>query len=127
MLVDVFNGMVIRQVGPDRVLLQMSANGVVQAAVSFYHTTTDCSGPRYLTNMNGAGFAFFGYVSGPQVVYTRWLDPAVTLTRSVEKLAVGQDLTTPGPCTTTSSNRSIGPVILVSDPGLVVATPLSVE
>jgi hypothetical protein len=36
-LVDGFNGLVFRQVGPDRVFIQTSANGVAQSAVSFYH------------------------------------------------------------------------------------------
>ena len=126
-LVDAFNGMVMRQVGPDRLLIQTSANGVLQAAVAFYHTTSDCTGARYLTNMNNAGYFFVGLVNGPQVAYTRSLDPALTTTRSVERFVAGQDLTTPGTCTTATSNRSIGPVVIVSDPGLVVAAPLSVE
>ena len=129
-LIDGFNGLVFRQVGPDRLFIQTSANGVAQSAVSFYHTTTDCSGARYLTNQNGAGYFLWGFVSGMQVAYTRFVDPSSTSTtavRSVERFTVGQDLTAPGTCAAASGNRSIGPVIIVSDPGLAVATPLKLE
>jgi hypothetical protein len=129
-LLDGFNGFVFRQVGPDRLFIQTSANGVTQSAVLIYHTTTDCSGARYLANQNGAGYFLWGFVSGVQVAYTRFVDPSTTTTmavRSVERFTVGQDLTTPGTCGAASGNRSIGPVIIVSDPGLVVAGPLRVE
>lgn len=134
-LVDTWNDFIVRQVGPDRLLLQATGIGIVQsAAVSFYHTTPDCSGTRYITNNNGAGLVYWGLVRGAQVVYSRIVDPGwevALVAKSTENMTPGQDLTQPGSCSpqpSSTTTQSMGAAIVVSDPDLaVLATPLRLQ
>ena len=124
---DGYNGLVLRQVGRDKLLISVTANAVVESTVRFVHTTTDCSGPRYIPNMNGAGLLPLAQVAGSQLAFTRLVDPgyAVAVTaRSVETMRPGQDLTTPGPCTTLRAYvQSMGEAVIVSDPALTSLVP----
>lgn len=133
-LLDPWNGFVVRQVGPDKLLLQLAANGLPQSSITFFHTSTDCTGTRYITNNNGAGFVYSGLVQGSQVVYTRLVDPGwqvALVAKSFETMTAGQDLNTPGLCTSqprATGTQSMGAAIVVSDPDLaVLAPPLRVQ
>lgn len=119
-VVDALNGLVIRQVGNDKLLVQANANGITQSSISFAHTTPDCSGTRYVANMNGAGLVFYGMVSGTSIVYTRLIDPAYTVslpTLSVEIFDAGQSITAPGYCSPMPNpyNQSMGQAVILND------------
>jgi hypothetical protein len=69
------SGMVERRFGSDVVLLPVTPQGFVRADVTFYHTTADCSGDRFLPNNNGL-FAYMGYLVGNSVFYTTLSNPS---------------------------------------------------
>ncbi len=47
MVLDFPSGLVLRQIGQDRVMVQLSVNGFTQSAISFMHASDDCSGRRF--------------------------------------------------------------------------------
>ena len=119
-VVDTVNGLVVRTAGNDKLLVQATANGIVQSTISFAHTTRDCSGPRMVPNMNGAGFVFYAMVSGTTVVYTRLIDPTYSVsltTRATETMAPGQSMTTRGVCSPLPSvyTQSMGDAVIQTD------------
>lgn len=131
--VDALNGLVLRTVGTDKVLLQVTANGVAQSSITFVHTTADCSGPRQLPNMNNAGLVYFAQVNGSTIVYTRLVDPSYSvalMTRGIETMAPGQSLATRGQCAALPRPyaQSMGEAVIVDDPALGgLVAPLRVE
>lgn len=133
-LIDGFNGVVMRQVGPDKVVFATSAVGVTAPSITFLHTSDDCSGPRYLPNQNGAGLLFYAQVSGAQLTYSRLVDPNYSVqlvARSIEAMNPGQDLTQPGMCypqPDANSPQSMGVAVIANDPALgAVVAPFHVE
>jgi hypothetical protein len=116
---DVVNGLVARWFGSDLVLLSVTPQGFAQADIVFYHTTSDCSGDRFLAN-NGGLFAYFGQVLGSTVFYTRladssgpvWPQPFL----SAEIVRVGDDPANRGSCSNGFSfSDSLGRAIMVND------------
>jgi hypothetical protein len=119
---DLATGLLARQIGSDTVLLQATPFGFAQTPLVFFFESTDCSGQRHLENRNGAGFAYAGQVSGGAVVYTRLVDPFLTVSlvaRSYEALAVDQDPDQRGACTEFGgATMSMGPAVVVRDPAV---------
>lgn len=133
-ILDGYNGWVLRQVGSDRLLLQVTGQGLPATMISFLHTSDDCSGPRYINNMNGAGLLFLAQASGSQVVYSRLVDPSYTVAlvpRSIEAMMPGQDLNTPGQCVPqpqSDSAQSMGLAVIALDPAIgALVGPFRVE
>jgi hypothetical protein len=130
-LVDPYNGFVMRQIGADRLLLQVTGHGVPAATVNFLHTSPDCTGTRYVNNQNGAGLLFYAQAVRSQVVYTRLVDPSFSIAlqpRAVEIMSPGQDLNTPGTCIVQEAGtQSMGEAVIVSDDRLgAIVGPLRV-
>ena len=100
----------------------MTPQGIPQAPITFYHTSADYSGDRYLWN-NGGLFAFFGYYLGGTVFYTTladWSFPPLTQNlNSLEVINVGSDPMGLGVCTTKAMGKlSMGKAFHVVDPVL---------
>ncbi len=130
-LLDAYSGWVMRAVGDDRLFVPTSANGIPEIAASFYHTTTDCSGDRYLINFNGAGLLFYTQFAKGHLVYTRALDPNAgsMVMGSVETLAANQNISEPGAlCEPYGYSVSAGLAVVAPAPELQsLQTPLRVE
>ena len=133
-MLDGYNGWVMRQVGSDRLLLQVTGQGLPAPMISFLHTTDDCSGPRYVNNMNGAGLLYLAQASGSQLVYSRLIDPSYSVAlvpRSIEAMMPGQDVNAPGQCVPqpqSDSPQSMGLAVVASDPAIgALVAPFRVE
>lgn len=128
-LLDGYNGGVMRQVGADRVYFQATAAGIPAPTVQFLHTTTDCSGQRYLNNQNSAGLLYFAQASGAHLAYTRLVDPGYgvgLVAKSIEVVAPGQNMTAPGECYPQLENevqQSMGVAVIANDPSLGALVP----
>jgi hypothetical protein len=121
-IVELSTGFVSRKFGSDVVMLAMAPQGIAQAAITFYHTSANCTGPRYLWN-NGGLFAYFGQYLGGSVFYTRLADaafpPMAQTINSREVVNIGSDPMTMGSCTASPMGfQSMGPVVAVTDPAL---------
>lgn len=120
--VDPYTGAIARKVGNDWLLFQvLPSAGFAPYQINFFHTTSDCSGPRYLQVINGQGFTYNALVRGSMVFYTKAVDPNLQLQvqiNSAEVVAPDQDPTTPGTCMPFDYLGSMGPVTAASDPGL---------
>jgi hypothetical protein len=68
-VIELSSGLATRRFGDDVVLLSVTPQGFFQGEINFLHTTSDCSGERYLPN-NGGSLAYYGYLSGWTVFYT---------------------------------------------------------
>ncbi len=100
----------------------MTPQGIPQAPITFYHTSANCSGERYLWN-NGGLFAFLGQYLGGTVFYTTladWSFPPLPQTlNSQEVVNVGSDPMGLGVCTPKAMGKqSVGKAIAVTDPVL---------
>ncbi|MGE3508246.1 MAG: hypothetical protein AB7N65_05125 [Vicinamibacterales bacterium] len=133
-LLDAYNGFVLRQVGTDRLMLQVTAAGVMPASISFLHTSPDCTGIRYVNNQNGSGLTWYAQAVGSQLVYTRLVDPTFTVAvqpRAIEMMAPNQDLMLPGRCIPLPEStppQSMGEAVIAVDGGLAsLVPPLHVE
>lgn len=131
-VLDFAAGLVERQIGADRVMVQVSVNGFTQSPINFMHASEDCSGPRYLANMNGPGFAYYGQVLGDHVVFTRAVDPTgqqLTALNSMETVWSMADLAAVGSCTSTPGfSQSVGAVEIVTDPSIgTLSTPFRIQ
>jgi hypothetical protein len=121
-IVEISTGLVSRKFGSDVVMLAMAPQGIAQGAITFYHTSANCTGERYLWN-NGGLFAYFGQYLGGAVFYTRLADSAFTpmaqTINSREVVNVGSDPMAPGTCIPgPMGNQSMGPAVAVVDPAL---------
>ena len=130
-LIDAYNGWVVRSVGPDRVVVPTSAAGVPEGTATFYHTTTNCTGERYLFNYNGAGIVFFAQFANGHLLYTRAHDSGLgsRLMGSVETLGVNQAITEQGEtCAPYEYTVSVGVAVTAPAPELrTLVAPLRVE
>ena len=120
-VVDLVNRLVTWKFGDDVVLLPVMPGGFVQGAL-FYHTSDNCSGPRYLGN-NGGMFAYYGWSLGVTVFYTRLNDPSLPPlseeVNSYEVVNAGDDPTALGSCTKFAMGfQSVGEVTMATDPAL---------
>jgi hypothetical protein len=121
-IAELTTGLVSRKYGSDVVLLPMTPQGIPQDSITFYHTSKDCSGDRYLWN-NGGLFAFLGQYLGGTVFYTTLADwaflPLSQTLNSEEVVKVGSDPMGLGVCTLKAmGNQSMGKAIHVTDPVL---------
>ena len=108
-----------RKLGADTVLLFVTPQGFYQGDVTFFHTTTDCSGERFLSN-NGGSLAYFAQLSGSTVFYTTVSDrsstPRTENLNSYEVVGPGADPMAPGACTVTSmGDQPVGAAVAVTD------------
>ena len=114
-------GLIVRALGDDRVLLQTSPQGFVGTDIVFYHLRADCLGDRYLPNFNGPGFAFVGQVFGNAVVYSRVVDPRGDIQLEAlaqERVPFGSDINALGQCEAmTVAAESMGEAVIVDRPG----------
>jgi len=123
---DVRQATVARQFGSDWVALPVTAIGFPHGSITFFHTSSDCSGARYLMNDNAAGIVFAGQLHATTVVYTRIVDPTrsmITLVGSFETVGPNEDLAAAGACTPYSGYLPVGPAITVTDPALATIVP----
>ncbi|HEY6509688.1 MAG TPA: hypothetical protein VIY56_16815 [Vicinamibacterales bacterium] len=115
-------GLVVRAVGNDRVLLQASPQGFIGTDIVFYHLRADCLGDRYLPNFNGPGFAFVGQVFGNAVVYSRVVDPRLEIALEAlaqERVPMGSDIHALGQCDPmTFAPQSMGEAVIATDPAI---------
>ena len=121
-LVELSSGMVARKLGADTVLLFVTPQGFYQNDIMFFHTSTDCSGDRYLRN-NGELLAYFAQMSGSTVFYTTLSDasstPRTEALNSYEVVRPGADPMAIGECTATAmGDQAVGAAIAVMDPAL---------
>ena len=101
-------------------------DGFVQSEITFYHTSNDCTGPRYLGN-NGGTFAYYGQKSAEMVFYTRLASPTAVLMpeelNSYEVVRPGDDPAAVGACTAASMGlQSVGEVVTATDSALAAFT-----
>ena len=119
-IVELGSGLIARKLGADTVLLFVTPQGFYQQPeIMFFHTTTDCSGDRYLRN-NGGLLAYFGQTSGSTVFYTTFSDasstPRTEAVNSQEVVRPGADPMATGECTATgTSDQAVGVAIAVTD------------
>jgi hypothetical protein len=118
-IAELASGLVSRKFGDDVVVLPAGPHGIPQNPITFYHTSIDCSGQRYLWN-NGGLFAYLGQFLGGTVFYTRLADWSFTPTQTInseEQVNVGSNPMGLGVCTRRSlGSQSMGPAIAVTDP-----------
>jgi len=129
---DPFGGLVLRHVGDDAVLFFVSPAGPAAGAIDFYHTREDCGDDRYLAISGGAGFAYYAYVHGGSLFYTRMQDPGMTVQvpiRAYEHFEQNEDAVLTGRCTVLDGGTaSLGRVTAVSDPTLAnLRLPLRIK
>jgi hypothetical protein len=123
--VDVGSNLVTLRAAGRVFVVNATRNGFDRLPMTFLHTTADCSGDRYLPNINGAGFAPYAYVSGTSLVFTEHVDPTNAANVAIltqETLAPGQDLATPGVCEP-SWPQSAGLVTVIDDPSIAALVP----
>jgi hypothetical protein len=118
-VVELSSGLVARKLGADTVLLFVTPQGFYQSDVTFFHTTSDCSGDRYLRN-NGGLLAYFGQMSGSTVFYTTLSDASPTaatqMLNSYEVVRPGADPAAMGECTAGGmGDQAVGVAIAVTD------------
>jgi hypothetical protein len=118
-IVELTSGLVSRKFGSDVILLPIVPQGFPQEDITFYHTSTDCSGDRYLWN-NGGLFAYLGSYLGGTVFYTRLADssfpPLPQNINSQEIVHVGSDPMGLGTCSAKVLNKpSMGKAVAVTD------------
>ena len=58
---DPYGGLVMRRVGADTVVFFVSPAGPDSGPIEFYHTTSDCSGARYVHTGYQRGLAYFAH------------------------------------------------------------------
>jgi hypothetical protein len=121
-LLDLGAGVITRKVGNDLLMLSVTPAGFVQRDTTFYHTSSDCSGQRFLPN-NGGVFAYFGWYTGSALFYTQLSDPSsapmAEELNSYEVVKPGDDPLAMGACTPYPLGlQSAGAVQTVIDPGL---------
>jgi hypothetical protein len=102
-LTDAMNATVVRKVGVDGDAVWFTApgSGLPAAPLYFFHSAVDCSDQRYLQITGGQGLAFFGYVHGGAVFFTKTLDPFFNVKVPVQAFEVvdaGKDATLAGKC-----------------------------
>ena len=90
-----------------------------QPEIMFFHTTTDCSGDRYLRN-NGGMLAYIGQMSGSTVFYTTLSDasstPPTLMLNSYEVVRPGADPMAMGECTVSGmGDQAVGTAIAATD------------
>jgi hypothetical protein len=119
--VELSTGLVTRRFGDDVVLLFVTPQGFYQGDITFFHTSSDCSGQRYLQN-NGGALAYLGQLSGSTVFYTPLSDPSPTQGEAIESYEVvrpGADPMAMGECVTSQlGTQTVGAVKAVTDPTL---------
>jgi len=132
---DPFSGIVTRRLGDDLVVFFASTGGLDTGAIEFLHTSSDCSGDRYVTTSFQRGLAYFAQVHLGTLFYTKTADPGMQIqlpVGSVEKFEVNEDATLPwmpgspvGKCTEASQGRveSAGPLTMVTDQVISGLTP----
>jgi hypothetical protein len=118
-IIELSSGLVTRKLGNDVVLLFVTPQGFYQGDVTFFHTSTDCSGVRYLSN-NGGSLAYFAQLSGSTVFYTtvsdRSLTPRTETLNSYEVVKLGADPVALGQCTATAmGDQPVGAAIAATD------------
>ena len=127
--------------GPDIGQLMVSINGLVVAVqnpinhsgfqpydtslFTFIHTSTDCSGPRYLASDNFASRLFIFGTTG----YYAATAGMELLSYSYETFPTGADITQPGHCVSVSTPASFpyGPVQTIDMNTLGLVPPFSLE
>lgn len=132
---DPFSGIVARKVGQDYVVFFASPSGPDETALDFYHTSLDCSGPRYLSISGGRGFAYYAQVHHGAVFFTKTPAtdalgaPTAVDVHSFEHFEAGQDAMAPGVCSPwDAAGMSVGVVTAVSDPVLAtLSLPLRIK
>jgi hypothetical protein len=121
-LTDVHNAHVVRPAGDDLVLFIAPKDGLPAARTIFFHAQENCSGERQFLSGGGQGLAYFAFVHGSAVFYTKTIDPFGAIgTRIVaaEVIEPGQDASLPGRCVPYDGGmRSTGPVTMFVDPAL---------
>jgi len=118
-IIELSSGLVTRRFGDDVVLLYVTTRGFYQGDITFFHTTTDCSGQRFLAN-NGGSLASYGQASGSTVFYTTFSDASLTprteALNSYEVVRAGTDPMTMGECTATAlGDQAVGAATAVTD------------
>ena len=120
--IDPFGGTIARKVGDDWVTFQTTSDGLTASPINFFHTTPDCTGPRYFTTTGGVGFAYLAVVRGSWAFYTKVADPTFTHVDSIqsfESIAPDQDPLLPGTCVAWQGGmRSVGEVTATQDAAL---------
>src|SRR5262245_20229682 len=131
---DPFGGLVMRRLGEDTVVFFASPSGPDSGPIEFYHTTSDCSGDRYVHTGFQRGLAYFSQVHLGTVFYTKVADPTASLqvpVGSVERFEADQDAMLPGgTCNQADPGRveSAGVVTTFTDPMLAGLTlPLRIK
>jgi hypothetical protein len=119
-VLDIATGLVTRLLDGVVVTLSATPNGFVETDVVFLHTSTDCSGTRYLHN-NWSAFTHTGALVSGTVFFTMLADPRNPLhpepLNSYEVVRPGSDPDAMGACTRMAMGRqSVGPVRAVRDP-----------
>jgi hypothetical protein len=113
-VVDLSQGTIVRRVGTDLLTMPAPRNGFTSSAITFYHTSSDCSGPRYLVDSsNGAGFAYAAQVHETTLLFTR--TRATIAVGSRETLGATQDPGAMGICARYSAMLSVGPAVALTD------------
>jgi hypothetical protein len=119
-IVELGSGLMPRKLGADTVLLFVTPQGFYQQPeITFFHTTTDCSGDRYLRN-NGGLLAYFAQMSGSTVFYTTFSDASATprteAVNSYEVVRPGADPMAVGECIASEmGDQAVGTAIAVTD------------
>jgi hypothetical protein len=112
-----------RQIEPDPpVVFYASAAGPTAAHLDFYHATADCSDGRYVVIQGGSGLAYFAWVRGGKLFYSRTTDPAVAPQMPIlafEHFEVTDDATLPGVCRQVAMGTlPLGVLTTATDPAL---------
>jgi hypothetical protein len=118
-IIELSSGLLTRKLGDDTVLLYVTPRGFYQGDITLFHTTTDCSGQRFLAN-NGGSLASYGQASGSTVFYTTFSDasstPPTQTLNSYEVVKSGADPMAMGECTATAmGDQAVGAAIAVTD------------
>jgi hypothetical protein len=131
---DPYGGLVMRRVGADSVVFFASPNGPDSGPIEFYHTTSDCSGARYLHTGYQRGLAYFAQVHVGTIFYTKVADPMAQLqvpVGSIERFEANEDALLPGgTCNVADPGRteSAGVATSFTDPVLAGLTlPLRIK
>jgi hypothetical protein len=116
-VVDPSPGTIVRRVGTDLLTMSASRNGFTLSAINFYHTSPDCSGPRYLLDSStGAEFVYAAQVRETTLFFTR--THATIAVGSRETLGAAQDPEAMGSCVRYAAMMSVGPAVALTDTAL---------
>jgi hypothetical protein len=104
-----YNYHVVRQVGAELLNFYVGSNGFQQGYVTFYYTTPDCTGPRYMFSFRSFG-EFYETVatSDGQTGYFASVDVQQLTFQRYQQFGPGQPVSASGTCFSTSFTEKLG-------------------